>query len=81
MRSATALGATASARRADAIRAVTSWLRRAAGVVRTVVGAPDYDRYLAHMRDHHPECQPSSRDEFMNQRLESRYSRPGARCC
>ena len=64
--------------RADA---VTSWFRRAARVVRTVVGAPDYDRYVAHMRDHHPECEPASRDEFMQQRLESRYSRPGARCC
>ena len=61
--------------------AVTSWFRRAARVVRTVVGAPDYDRYVAHMRDHHPECEPASRDEFTRQRLESRYSRPGARCC
>lgn len=61
--------------------AVTSWFRRAAQVVRTVVGAPDYDGYVAHMRDHHPECEPASRDEFMRQRLESRYSRPGARCC
>jgi uncharacterized short protein YbdD (DUF466 family) len=61
--------------------AVTSWFRRAARVVRTVVGAPDYDGYVAHMRDHHPECEPASRDEFMRQRLESRYSRPGARCC
>ena len=61
--------------------AVMNWLRRAARVVRTVVGAPDYDQYVAHMRDHHPECEPASRDEFMHQRLESRYSRPGARCC
>ena len=57
------------------------WLRSVARVVRTVVGAPDYDRYLSHMRDHHPECQPVPRDEFMCQRLESRYSQPGARCC
>ena len=56
-------------------------LRRVLGVVRTIIGAPDYDRYVQHMRDHHPECTVASRDEFMQQRLESRYSRPGSRCC
>ena len=49
--------------------------------VRTIIGAPDYDRYVHHMRTHHPECVLASRDEFMQQRLESRYSRPGSRCC
>lgn len=61
--------------------AVLSWFRSVARIVRTIVGAPDYDRYVAHMRDHHPECEPVSLDDFMRQRLESRYSRPGARCC
>jgi uncharacterized short protein YbdD (DUF466 family) len=56
-------------------------VRRVLRVVRTVIGAPDYDRYIAHMRDHHPGCEVASRDEFMTQRLESRYSRPGSRCC
>jgi len=57
------------------------WLERTLKVVRTVIGAPDYERYVAHMRDHHPECEVASRDEFMRQRLETRYSRPGSRCC
>lgn len=56
-------------------------LRRALRVLRTIIGAPDYDRYVQHMHEHHPECQVASRDEFMTQRLESRYSRPGSRCC
>ena len=56
-------------------------LRRVLRVVRTIIGAPDYDRYIQHMNEHHPECQVASRDEFMKQRLESRYSRPGSRCC
>lgn len=59
----------------------SSWIERAATILRTVMGAPDYDRYVAHMRTHHPESEPASRDEFMCQRLESRYSRPGSRCC
>ena len=58
-----------------------AWIRRALRVVRTVIGAPDYERYVAHMHDHHPGCKVVSRDEFMQQRLENRYSRPGSRCC
>ena len=38
-----------------------------------------YDN-IAHMRAQHPDCDLVSRDEFMKQRLESRYSRPGSRC-
>ena len=54
-------------------------LRRVLRVVRTIIGAPDYDRYVQHMHDHHPECQIATRDEFMKQRLESRFSRPVSR--
>ena len=81
MRSGASLGTVAGTDGADGMRGAMSWLRRAAAVVRTVVGAPDYDRYVAHVRGAHPECQPMSRDEFMQQRMESRYSRPGSRCC
>jgi uncharacterized short protein YbdD (DUF466 family) len=56
-------------------------LRQAATVVRRIVGAPDYERYLAHVQDCHPDRVPMSRVEFWRERLESRYSKPGARCC
>ena len=56
-------------------------VQRALRVVRSIIGAPDYDRYVQHMRARHPDCELASRDEFMQQRLESRYSRPGSRCC
>ena len=58
-----------------------SVLRRALRILRTIIGAPDYERYVAHMRDHHPECAVASHDEFMRQRMESRYMKPGSRCC
>ncbi len=54
---------------------------RLARVVRQVIGAPDYERYLQHMRTAHPERPPMTRDEFARERLEARYSRPGSRCC
>ncbi len=56
-------------------------LRRFIRVVRTVIGVPDYDRYLRHMRARHPECAVMTSDEFAKARLDARYSRPGSRCC
>jgi uncharacterized short protein YbdD (DUF466 family) len=50
-------------------------------VLRAIIGAPDYERYLAHIEARHPDALPMSREEFGRQRLESRYSRPGSRCC
>ena len=54
---------------------------RAACILRRVIGVPDYDIYLAHLREHHPEAKPLTREEFTNQRLLDKYSRPGSRCC
>ena len=56
-------------------------LESVARVVRTILGVPDYERYLKHMCSHHPSEQPLSRDEFLRERQEDRYSRPGSRCC
>jgi uncharacterized short protein YbdD (DUF466 family) len=56
-------------------------LRTIGDVTRRIIGAPDYERYLAHMRRHHPHTRPLDRAEFARQRLEEKYSRPGSRCC
>lgn len=58
-----------------------SRLERVANVVRRIIGVPDYDRYVAHVRMHHPDMTPVSRGEFERQRMNDRYSRPGSRCC
>lgn len=60
------------------VRALAHTLAR---TLRTVIGAPDYERYLAHIRRRHPERTPLTREAFVRERLEARYSRPGARCC
>ena len=54
---------------------------RVAGVLRQIIGAPDYERYLTHATRCHCELEPLTRDEFYRARLEDRYSKPGARCC
>jgi uncharacterized short protein YbdD (DUF466 family) len=58
----------------------TRWARVAC-VLRQVVGAPDYQRYVAHLRACHPSAEPLGLDEFYRVRLEERYTKPGARCC
>jgi uncharacterized short protein YbdD (DUF466 family) len=52
-----------------------------ARLLRAVAGAPDYDRYVAHMRLHHPGAAPLSPRAFAEQRWADRYARPGSRCC
>jgi uncharacterized short protein YbdD (DUF466 family) len=49
--------------------------------LRTIIGVPDYERYLRHMLLHHPECAVLSRAAFAEEREQQRYSRPGSRCC
>jgi uncharacterized short protein YbdD (DUF466 family) len=60
---------------------MSDWFTRAAAILRRIIGAPDYDAYLRHVRAHHPGCAPLTRDEFVRQRMDSRYSTPGNRCC
>ena len=56
-------------------------LSRAVIAVHRVLGAPDYDLYLAHVRERHPDIEPLDRAAFYHARLEARYNRPGAKCC
>ncbi len=67
--------------RRDIVRRTRAVLERAARVVGFVAGAPDYERYVAHVRARHPGSEPVSRHEFVRQRLADRYDRPGSRCC
>ncbi|MDP1892024.1 MAG: YbdD/YjiX family protein [Gemmatimonadaceae bacterium] len=52
-----------------------------AAVIRRIIGVPDYEAYVAHVRAHHPEQEPMSERDFHREQLAARYSRPGSRCC
>ncbi|MDX9873611.1 MAG: CstA-like transporter-associated (seleno)protein [Spongiibacteraceae bacterium] len=56
-------------------------LRQAAHLM---VGQPDYDTYVAHMRAQHPDREPMSYEAFFRERQQARYGggkgRP-VRCC
>jgi uncharacterized short protein YbdD (DUF466 family) len=62
-------------------RTARSRIERALNVVRRIIGVPDYDRYVAHVRANHPGREPMLRQEFDRQRMADRYSKPGSRCC
>ena len=73
---ATALGARRSALGTDG-----GLIARVGCVLRTVLGAPDYARYVAHRRVMHPGEPVMAEREFLRERERARYERPGARCC
>jgi uncharacterized short protein YbdD (DUF466 family) len=62
----------------------TPWkvtMRRWIATVHRIIGAPDYETYLAHMQRKHPGCTPLDARAFEQQRLVDRYKQPGSRCC
>ena len=50
-------------------------------LLRRIIGAPDYEAYLRHVAERHPECTPLTEQAFLEERLQARYSTPGNRCC
>jgi len=57
-------------------------LGRALRVVREIVGAPDYERYLEHQASRHPGCSPLTPQEYYAEFVTRRFG-GGAptRCC
>lgn len=56
-------------------------LQRTVAIVRRIIGVPDYETYLAHMRRHYPQCTPLDPATFERERLNDRYRSLGSRCC
>lgn len=48
---------------------------------RLMVGVPDYDAYVQHMKITHPEQVPMTYEEFYKNRVEARYGGKNAKCC
>jgi uncharacterized short protein YbdD (DUF466 family) len=56
-------------------------LRTIIKACRTIVGIPDYESYLEHMRARHPGAPVLSAREFHAQAIDRKYAKKGARCC
>jgi uncharacterized short protein YbdD (DUF466 family) len=48
---------------------------------RLMVGVPDYDRYVAHVANTHPDQPVMSYREFFDNRQQARYGVGMKRCC
>jgi uncharacterized short protein YbdD (DUF466 family) len=57
------------------------FLADVANVIRRIIGVPDYDAYVAHLRRCHPETALPTREAFAQEMLVRRYEKPGSRCC
>ena len=55
--------------------------RLAARAARLAVGVPDYERYVDHLRRHHPGRAVPDREAFFRERMAARYGRGRNRCC
>ena len=61
---------------------ITLWFGRVQETARLMVGVPDYDTYIAHMRERHPDKAALSYESFFANRMEARYGRGSTtRCC
>ncbi|GKX53578.1 YbdD/YjiX family protein [Budvicia aquatica] len=48
---------------------------------RLMVGVPDYDNYVQHMRLTHPDQEAMTYEEFFRERQEARYGGGNGPCC
>lgn len=63
---------------------LTGLLRGIGDCGRLMVGVPNYESYLLHIRTQHPDVTPMSKSEFFRDRQSARFGeggRGGFRCC
>lgn len=48
---------------------------------RLMVGVPDYETYVAHMKQTHPDLPAMTYEEFFRNRQEARYAGGVGKCC
>lgn len=55
--------------------------RRLVRVVRRILGMPDYEAYVAHLRATHPGCPVPSERQYFEEFVRAKYSGGPTRCC
>lgn len=67
--------------RVETVRRVRDLIQRGVADLRRVVGMPDYQAYVEHLRQYHPERPIPSEREFFAEYTETRYAAGPTRCC
>jgi uncharacterized short protein YbdD (DUF466 family) len=66
----------------DAMKKITSFTNKVSTTIKVIFNIPDYERYLKHQQDHHPNDTPMTEKEFYMLSLHERYeSGKINRCC
>lgn len=62
---------------------LATFQRHVGNTVRLMIGIPEYDVYVAHVKEHHPDKVPMTYAEFFRERQDARYGGKGriSRCC
>jgi uncharacterized short protein YbdD (DUF466 family) len=60
---------------------VTRMMRCLGQSLRLMVGVPEYDTYVAHMREKHPDHPIMPYEAFFRERQQARYGGRVGRCC
>ncbi|MBB5360282.1 uncharacterized short protein YbdD (DUF466 family) [Rhodanobacter sp. ANJX3] len=63
------------------IHALRRGWQRLTQTARLCCGVPDYEAYVRHLRQHHPERNVPSYEVFFRERQIARYKGTGGRCC
>ncbi|MBD0378903.1 YbdD/YjiX family protein [Paenibacillus sedimenti] len=64
------------------MKTVTNLVRKARATIKIIFSIPDYDKYLKHQQEHHPEATPMTEKEFYMCSLHERYNSGKInRCC
>jgi uncharacterized short protein YbdD (DUF466 family) len=63
------------------IASLAEGVRKLRQSLRLMVGVPEYDTYVTHMRDKHPHLPVMSYQQFFRERQEARYGSKVSRCC
>ncbi|MBN3766998.1 YbdD/YjiX family protein [Burkholderia sp. Ac-20365] len=62
----------------DDVRNAGKYLGQA---MRLMVGLPDYETYVTHVREAHPDRPVMSYEEFFRERQQARYGGGAGKCC
>lgn len=63
------------------ISQTSKWLKTMYCYLNEIAGVPNYERYLEHVRKHHPEQTPLSETEFHRRAIDEKYGSGNIRRC
>lgn len=69
------------AREAEPENLISLWFGRVADTARLMCGVPDYDTYVAHMKNKHPDQEALSYEAFFENRMNARFGASSTKAC